>query len=216
MRLKLAWVCAPFAALLFSAPALAASPAAPLGTVEIAVTYARGAIDVFEIASRTKGGPIALPILPGATGLQVGGGSYTLTPRTATGSAALVQSATGSAQATYRVAYPASGTFLFVWHSPAPIERMVLLTGPQIHPSGLGIAPFSLGGEVRLGGKLLTSFTAQKLPRDYTIRWPFEVGDPGGWLGNAFVGIAMALPLLALVLGLRTFVFGVRRRQADS
>ena len=196
-----------FGALALAAPAMAASPVpAKLDAVEIAVTYANGGVDVFEIASAAKGSLLALPILPGATNIKVGGGQHFLTREGAEGSEAMVQSPSGSAQATYRVAYPPVGDFLFIWRSPAPIARVVLLTGPQVHPSGLGIAPFQLGTEVKIGGKLLTSFNATNVPAGFTLRWPFEIGDPGAWLGNLFLGVAIAVPALALVLGVLRYI----------
>ncbi|MDA8345995.1 MAG: hypothetical protein M0Z66_10995 [Thermaerobacter sp.] len=202
-------------ALLLASPALAAAKSpADIGVVEVAATYAKGGVDVFEIASAPAGSLVALPILPGAKNLRVGGGKYFLTQETTNGREAMVLSPKGSAQATFHVAYPPTGNFLFVWHTPAKIGRFVLLTGPKIHPSGLGIAPFALGGEVRVGGKLLTSFSATNLPAGYTIRWPFEVGDPGAWLGNLFLGLGIAVPVIALLLGLRAYAFGGRRRPA--
>lgn len=204
------------ASTLLAAPAFAAAPgAAAITSEEVVVTYARGGIEVFEIASAPKGSLIALPIIPGATGITVRGGTYSLTRETGTGRAAMVQSASGSAQATFRVPYPANGNFLFVWRSPARIGRLVLLTGSKVNPSGLGIAPFHLGGQVSLGGQFLTSFNAQNLPADYAMRWPFEVGDPGGWLGNVFLGLAIAVPLAALLLGIRG-LFAARRRAAGA
>lgn len=214
MRLLYAGALALFLALSAGIPAAAAAGAASNATVEVAVTYAHGGIDVFEIATAKPGSLIALPISPQAERIEISGGKYSLSSRSPTGETALVQSAKGTAQATYRVPYPASGIYLFVWHTPVRIARAVLLTGPQVNPSGLGIAPFTLGGQIAVGGKLLTSFSASNLPAGYTARWPFEVGSPGVWLGNVFTGIALGVPALAVLLGLRTYVLRGRRRAA--
>lgn len=195
----------------------AAASAAPgpgaLQSVEVAVTYAHGALAVFEIAAATPGSTVALPLPPGAKNVKIQGGRYTLTHPSPSGRVALVTTPQGSAQATFQLSAPARGDYVFTWRTPASIRQVLLLAGPKVHPSGLGMAPFQLGGQVQLGGEMLTSFRASGIPAGFTLRWPFEIGVPGQPLADVFAAIGVGLPALAILLGLWR-ILGVRRGKA--
>ena len=200
------------AAALLAPQALAASPQRLTG-LEMAVTYAHGALQVYEIAQGTPGATLALPVAAGAEGLVVTGGAYSLTAPGATGRSALVRSGKGQASVRYLIKTPTDRDFLLAWQSPEPIGRVLMLTGPQVHPSGLGMAPFTLGGRVEVGGQTLVSFNAHDLPAGFRERWLLELGQPGGWLANIFLGLDLALPLLFIAVALRS-VFRRRARMA--
>ncbi len=197
---------------LLARPAQAAAPAAaPLAALEMAVTYAHGALQVYEIGAGSPGSLMALPVAAGARGLQVIGGSYTLRPLGAAGRSLLVRSAKGQVSARYAIPTATDLDFLFAWRTEAPIGRVLVLTGPQVHPSGLGMTPFTLGGRVDVGGQSLVSFTAQNLPAGFTERWMLELGQPGGWIANLFAALGVALPLLFIAIALRS---AFRRKDA--
>lgn len=187
------------AAVLAALPALAASaPPAPIGGEEIAVTYAQGELQFFEAASGARGSTIGLPLMPGATALQVQGGAYTRSR-----GAVLVDLRSSSVVITYRVPTANNVDRLVELHSPSAVRQILLLTGPGVHPSGLGIAPFRLLGSVPLAGKVLTGFRADNLPAGTTVRWEFEIGQPGYLLADLLRILMLLVPLLAIAGVLR-------------
>ncbi len=186
---------------LFAVPAQAAAPApGTLSVLEMAVTYAHGAVQVYEIAAGKPGSDVALPLAAGARHLQVTGGSYRLSPSRAT---VRIQSATGQVSARYALPTATNRDFMLVWRTEVPIARVLMLTGPTVHPSGLGMSPFSLGGRVEVGGQPLVSFGARNLPAGFTERWLLELGQPGGWIANLLAGLGLALPLLFIAMAIR-------------
>ncbi len=206
-----------FAATLLSASALLAAPVqasaapAPLSVLEMAVTYAHGALQVYEIAAGSPGSQVALPLAVGAQALAVTGGTYSLTPSRG---AVLIQSTSGQVSARYAIPTATDRDYLLVWHAPAAIGRVLMLTGPTVHPSGLGMAPFTLGGRVLVGGQSLISFNAKNIPAGFTERWMLEIGQPGGWIANLLAGLGIALPLLFIALALRQALQGKARKAA--
>ena len=198
------WRCAlpllGLAALLWAAPAAAQGPG--LSGLEMAVTYAHGALQVYEIGA-AAGQEVVLPVAAGARDIRVTGGAYRLTAAGGAGRSALVKSAKGQASVRYRIPTPTDRDELFVWRTRVPIGHVVMLTGPSVHPSGLGMAPFRLGGGVTVSGEPLVSFTAAGLPAGYTERWLLELGQPGAWIANLMAGLGIALPLLFIGIALR-------------
>ncbi len=197
---------------LLGGTAQAAAPAArPLSALEMAVTYAHGSLQVYEIAAAGAGGEVSLPLAAGATNLRVTGGSYQLSPRR---TVVRIQSANGQVSVRYAIPTASNRDFLFVWHTEAPISRVLMLTGPSVHPSGLGMSPFSLGGRVQVGGQALVSFSAKNLPAGFTERWLLELGQPGGWIANILAGLGVVLPLLFIALAIRGAARSGGRRAA--
>ena len=197
---------------LLAGPARAAAPVArPLSALEMAVTYAHGALQVYEIAAARAGGELSLPLAAGATDLRVTGGSYQLSPRR---TAVRIESASGQVSVRYAIPTATNRDYLFVWHTEAPISSVLMLTGPSVHPSGLGMAPFSLGGRVEVGGQSLVSFSAKNLPAGFTERWMLELGQPGGWIANILAGLGVVLPLLFIALAIRGAVRRGERKAA--
>jgi hypothetical protein len=180
----------------------------------MALTYAHGALQVYEIAQGTPGATIALPVAAGAQGLVVTGGPYRLTSPGRAGSSVLVRGAAGQASVRYTIRTPSDRDYLLVWRSPVPVGRMLMLTGPAVHPSGLGISPFSLGGRVEVGGEQLISFSAHDLPAGFSDRWLLELGQPGAWLANLFLALGLALPLAMLAAALAPALRRRSRRTA--
>ncbi len=200
---------------LLARPAQAASDGpAPLTALEMAVTYAHGALQVYEIGVGAPGSLLALPVAAGARGLEVTGGSYTFGPPGAAGRSLLIRSAKGQVSARYAIPTATDLDFLFAWRTPVAVGRVLVLTGPQVHPSGLGMTPFTLGGRVEVGGQSLVSFTAQNLPAGFTERWMFELGQPGAWIANLFAALGIALPLLFMALAIRRALRARARKAA--
>lgn len=192
----------------------AASAAAPIAGETIVSTYARGAMQFFETATATGGSTIALPLVPGATGVHVQGGTYTIR-----GDAVYVTTNKGSAIVIYSVPTVNNGNRLVTLHSPSKVGSLVLLAGPEVHPSGLGLAPFRLLGSVHFAGKTFTSFRATGLPAGTTIRWEFEVGQPGYLLADLFEALMFLVPLAAIAAALRGLLRGRRsgtRKEAST
>ena len=198
-----AWcACAALVLLAPGAQAAAAGPG-PLAALEMAVTYAHGALQVYEIAAAAPGSRLALPVAAGARILKVSGGSYRLGPLGPTGRSVLVESRDGQASVRYAIPEAIDRDVLFTWRSEVPVRRILMLTGPEVHPSGLGMAPFGLGGRVEVGGQSLVSFGARDLPAGFTERWMLELGQPGAWIANLFAAVGIALPLLFIALAIR-------------
>jgi len=199
---------------LWVGPARAAAPQG-LGSLEMAVTYAHGALQVYEIGAAAQGSVVALPLARGASSIRVTGGPYTvLRGGGGAGDTALVRSAGGQASVRYQVATATNRDFLFSWRTEVPIDHLVLLTGPAVKPSGLGLSPLTLGGRVEVAGQQLVSFTARHLPAGFTERRMLELGQPGGWIADLLVALGVALPLLFLLLALRDAWPAGRRRPA--
>lgn len=198
-----------FVCVIALSPVAQAAPlaAAPIAGETIVSTYARGALQFFETATGQSGSTIALPLVPGARSVHVQGGTYTRE-----GDAVYVTARTGSAIVIYSVAARNNQNQLVVLHSPSSVGSLLLLAGPQVHPSGLGLAPFRLLGSVHVAGKTLTSFRATKLPAGTTIRWEFELGQPGYLLADLFEVLMFLVPLGAIVMAIR----GLERRRRPA
>ncbi len=204
-----AWCAWSLLAILATGGRASAAGPAPLAALEMAVTYAHGALQVYEIAAAAPGSTMALPVAAGARQLKVSGGGYSLGQLGPTGRSVFVKSRDGQASVRYAIPEATDRDVLFTWRSEVPVRRVLMLTGPKVHPSGLGTAPFSLGGRVEVGGQSLVSFGASDLPAGFTERWMLELGQPGAWLANLFAAVGVALPLLFIGLAIR----GVWRRR---
>lgn len=194
---------------LFGPAALASTAApAPISGAEIVVTYARHALQFFIVASAERGATIALPLVPGAQALHVRGGSYRVR-----GGSLQVTAAGGTVTANYAVPAPNNADYLVHLQFASPVGHALLLAGPGVHPSGLGLEPFRLMGSVQIAGKPLTGFRADFLRAGTTVRWEFEVGQPGYLLGDLFTALLFLVPLLALTGAVAAVV---RRRRGHG